>query len=299
MVGGCGCGCGCVRIKILFECLDSFGGGALQHHKSSQTPTGLSRRSQHGSHRGEECKHLHLTDPSKVAGCQVLVCCISFLPRKKKKRNGDDKKNANKLWGLYCHVYCLSVWVPTRILVPCSLWSRNENLDKISSFELSITNMILYYIYWSTWANVSIQTGILEKTRYANSTLPPTWDLRPCLTVTLQAQLFQGIVEVPDARSADDFVAAGGGQLTFQTKNQTNDLSRENEIWYIVRGKLVNWKSLLKTLSNQTKPSTSSKLCKPPESSAPKSVYNITECGAVCHRSWASTQERNAVVPDP
>ena len=98
--------------------------------------------------------------------------------------------------------------------------------------------MILYYIYWSTWANVSIQTGILEKTRYANSTLPPTWDLRPCLTVTLQAQLFQGIVEVPDARSADDFVAAGGGQLTFQTKNQTNDLSRENEIWYIVR---ENW----------------------------------------------------------
>ena len=208
------------------------------------------------------------------------------------------QKNANKLWERYCHVYCLSVWVPARILVPCSLWFCNENLDKISSFWTLNTNMILYIIYSSTWANVKYSNEHLGKKR---GMLTPHCPLHGIYVLALPSpsrpSCFKALWRflMPEGR----MISLMRGVVNSLSKPKTKQ--SETRKWDLVHSekKLVNRKSLLKTLSNQTKPSTSSKLCKPPESSAPKSVYNITECGAVCHRSWASTQERNAVVPDP
>lgn len=161
MVGGCGCGC--VRIEILFECLDIFRGVEQPSITNLHRPQQACPGDPNMAATEEKSANIFTSQTHRRwNGCQVLVCCISFLPPSPNKKKGKTKrgwqKNANKLWGLYCHVYCLSVWVPARILVPCSLWSCNENLDKISSFELSI----------QTWFYILINLG---QCKYSNEHL--------------------------------------------------------------------------------------------------------------------------------
>ena len=154
MVGGCGCGC--VRIEILFECLDIFRGVEQLSITNLHRPQQACPGDPNMAATEEKSANIFTSQTHRRwQGVRYWSVVSRFLEKKNEK---GMTKNANKLWERYCHVYCLSVWVPARILLLCSLWSCNENVDKISSFELSI----------QTWFYIFINLG---QCKYSNEHL--------------------------------------------------------------------------------------------------------------------------------